>query len=215
MKYGKCNLSHAYGINVEKQNTVMSNMDKFIEEMRVGQRKSMMPFQKGILLCNESLRNMFIYIQHLYSSEEFNIKYILTRRLNQDILENFFSYIRSMGAASDHPTPVEVPNRLKWYILGKHSNYVISQQRNIEGDSTSTMLIEDIHHADPIDLHDQTYEEEKNTEGLFMYKPQLKDRKNILLKDITNIRDEVEDEYSTQEETSEGIKTLKTIFLNK
>lgn len=77
---------------------------------------------------------MFIYIQQKYLSEEFDVKYILTRRLNQDILENFFSYIRSMGATNDHSTPVAVKNRLKWYILGKNSEYVVSQQKNTQGD---------------------------------------------------------------------------------
>lgn len=73
-----------------------------------------MQFQKGILLCNKSLREMLVFIKHKYSTAEFEIKYILTRRLNQDILENFFSYIKSVGGTYDHPTPIEVKNRLRW-----------------------------------------------------------------------------------------------------
>ena len=69
---------------------------------------------------------MFLYIQEKYSSEVFQVEYLLTRRLNQDILENFFSYLRSMGASHDHPTPVELRHRLKWYILGKQSEHAIS-----------------------------------------------------------------------------------------
>lgn len=82
---------------------------------------------------------MFVYIQHKYSCEEFDVKYIFTRRLNQDILENFFSYIRLMGGAYDHSIPVQVQNRLKLYILGKHSEHVVSHQRNTEGDTTSNV----------------------------------------------------------------------------
>lgn len=33
-KYGKCSESHAYVINIEQQNKVISNMNEFIEEMR-------------------------------------------------------------------------------------------------------------------------------------------------------------------------------------
>lgn len=82
-------------------------MNTFIKEMRVGKKATLLPFQKGILVCNKSLQEMFTYIKNKYSSEIFQIKYILTRRLNQDILENFFSYLRSMDAGYDHPTPVE------------------------------------------------------------------------------------------------------------
>lgn len=191
LKYGKCNESHAYGINVEIQNKIICNMDEFIKEIRVGQRTSLMQFQKGILVCNKSLQEMFLYIQQKYSSETFDIKYILTRRLNQDILENFFSYIRSMGGAYDHPTPLEIKNRLKWYILGKHSEHVVSQQRNTEGDTTSKMIITiaDVHGSDP-EPDDSINEEEE----LIMSTSQLKN--------ITNIRSE--DEHNVQED-SEGI----------
>lgn len=116
MKYGHHHGSHAYGINLEEQNKIINKMNTFIEEMRVGQKTSLMQFQKGILVCNKSLQEMFIYIKNKYSSEAFEIKYILTRRLNQDIIENFFSYLRSMGAGHDHPTPVEIRNRLMVYI---------------------------------------------------------------------------------------------------
>jgi len=85
---------------------------------------------------------MFTYIKNKYSSEAFEIKYILTRRLNQDVIENFFSYLRSMGAGHDHPTPVEIRNRLKWYILGKHSGHVLSPGVHNEGDCSSSMLID-------------------------------------------------------------------------
>lgn len=140
-KYGKRSESYAYGINIEQQNKIINNMSEFIEEMRVGKKTSLMQFQKGILLCNRSLLEMFAHIQNKYSSETFDIKYILTRRLNQDILENFFSYIRSMGGGYNYPTPVEIQHRLKWYILGKHSGHVLSAQKNTEGDSSCESLI--------------------------------------------------------------------------
>lgn len=47
-----------------------------------------------------------------------------------------------MSRAHDHPTPVELQNRLKWYILGKHSGHAISPGANIAGDSCSTNLID-------------------------------------------------------------------------
>jgi hypothetical protein len=48
------------------------------------------------------------------------LEYIITRRLNQDILENFFSHVRAMGGANDNPNPIDFMHRLKWYILGRN-----------------------------------------------------------------------------------------------
>lgn len=141
-QYGRHSGLHAYGTNLDVQNETINKMNAFITEMRVGQKTNLLPFQKGILVCNESLQEMFTYIQNKYSSEAFQIKYILTRRLNQDILENLFSYLRSMGAGYDHPTPVEIRNRLKWYILGKHSGHVLSSGANTEGDCRSSMFVD-------------------------------------------------------------------------
>jgi len=70
-------------------------------------RKTLMPFQKGILMSNNSLRNLFADMKEMY-----NIKYIITRRLNQDVLENCFSFLRGMGAANTHPTPLNFRYRL-------------------------------------------------------------------------------------------------------
>jgi len=52
-----------------------------------------------------------------------------------------------MGSANDHPSPVELQNRLKWYILGKHSAQALSIKKNTEDELTSVsfMDIEDVH----------------------------------------------------------------------
>lgn len=68
------------------------------------------------------------------------LTYILTRRLNQDILENLFSYLRAMGHSFDHPGPLEFIYRLKKYILGKHSSAVFSIHKNTEDDIMTTNL---------------------------------------------------------------------------
>lgn len=174
-------------------------MNEFIQEMRVGRRTSLLQFQKGILLCNRSLQQMFSYLQELYSSETFEVKYILTNRLNQDVLENFFSYLRSMGAGYDHPTPVEIQYRLKWYILGKHSGYVLSIRQNTEGDNTCDSLITmaDVHsplrEKDPMSSFEQTIEEDIFTENCPLWE------ENDI--DITG------EEHSIQEENGEGRET--------
>lgn len=156
LKYNHCSTSHAYELEdyIEEQNRIITNMNSFIEEMRVGRRTSLLQFQKGILLCNRSLQEIFVYLQETYSSETFTVQYILTSRLNQDVLENVFSYLRSMEGGYDHPSPVEIQHHLKWYILGKHSEHVVSVGKNTEGDNTCPSLISmtDVHSSDPINV---------------------------------------------------------------
>lgn len=136
------------------------------------------------------------YLKEKYSSEGFQVKYLFTRRLNQDILENFFAYLRSMGGSYDHPTPVEIQHRLKWYILGKHSGHVLSTRENTEGDSICGSLITmtHIHNKELINSYDRTTEEETS-----MYTAPLQDN-------FINITGEQNTEYSLEEDSSEGLK---------
>lgn len=170
-------------------------MNEFIEEMRVGQRRALLQFQKGILMCNRSLQKIFSYLLEKYSSEEFEVKYLFTRRLNQDILENFFSYMRFMGGSYDHPTPVEIQYRLKWYILGKHSGHVLSTGEDT-GDNIYGSLISmtDIYSEELTNSYDPTTEE-----GTSIYTPPLQDN-------FINITGKQSTEYNLEQDSSEGIK---------
>jgi len=199
MKYGHHG-SHAYGINLEEQDKTIIKMNTFIEEMRVGRKKTLLQFQKGILVCNKSLQEMFTYIKNKYSSEEFEIKYILTRRLNQDIIENFFSYIRSMGAEHNHPTPVEIRNRLKWYILGKHSGHVLSPAAHTEGDCSSSILIdiEDVHSKNTAETSLNLWEDEDVFEEEILMDTPVNEIS------LTQREKEIE-EHGILEESGEGI----------
>jgi len=48
-----------------------------------------------------------------YLREKFDLKFLMTRRLNQDCLENFFGVIRTKGGCSDNPTAVQFVNHFK------------------------------------------------------------------------------------------------------
>lgn len=198
VKYAKSSLSHAYGVSIEEQNKILNNMNEFMMEMRVGRRKSLLQFQKGILLCNRSLQEMFAYLKEQYSPDIFDIQYVLTRRLNQDILENFFSYIRSMGSGYDHPTPVEIKNRLKWYILGKHSEHVLSEGRNIEEDSCDSLItMTDVPELDSIYLEDRLAEEEEER-NIFLNISQVGQNSDHIREEIGN--------HNKPEDITEGMK---------
>lgn len=73
---------------------------------------------------------LYQYLKSIYG-----ISYILTYRLNQDVLENFFGLIRSKGGLHDHPDQEEFRFRLRSYILGRNEG-VISNSANVEVDDT-------------------------------------------------------------------------------
>lgn len=77
-------------------------------------KKSLEYFQKGILMSNKALIMLYDYMREMYG-----MKYILTCRLNQDIVENLFGTMRSKGGLDDRPTPKQFKYRLRKYILGK------------------------------------------------------------------------------------------------
>lgn len=58
-------------------------------------------------MTNESLRNLLKDLKIQYK----DIKYIMTRKLNSDVLENFFSYIKGMVGANNHMSPMEFKYR--------------------------------------------------------------------------------------------------------
>lgn len=70
----------------------------------------------------------------------FNTKYILTRRLNQDVLENFFGVIRAKGGLHDHPNALEFKYRLRSYVMGKNEG-AYSEFSNVEADDTPDLPI--------------------------------------------------------------------------
>lgn len=105
----------AYGSSevMKVHNAILNNMSELMRNLRVGGHSSMLMFQKGIIINNQSLPELFLFLK-----KEYNIEYILTRRLNQDDLERFFGYIRYRGGLYDHPSSLEFKYRLRLSILG-------------------------------------------------------------------------------------------------
>ena len=95
-------------------------MNNFISAARVKGRANLLPFQEGIILYNKSLIGLLSYLKQ-YKFIDFNFEYILTNRLNQDVLEIFFLYICGMGGRNETRTALDIQTRLRWYTLGKHS----------------------------------------------------------------------------------------------
>ena len=82
-----------------------------IQNIRVGKtncsspspRKSLLPFQLGFIQSINALKKLYEYI-----SINFEIRYILTYKLTQDSLENFFYQVRSLGHGYNNPSGIYV-----------------------------------------------------------------------------------------------------------
>lgn len=127
---------NAFGTDLEIQQELLDQVSRVVSSMVVGKHKSILPFQKGILLTSKSITELYRHVKSTYG-----VEYILTSRLNQDVLENFFSYIRGMGGANDHPNPLDFVYRLRWYILGKNSAAIFTCNKNTEETMEETCLV--------------------------------------------------------------------------
>lgn len=101
----------AYGKNLTEQKNILQSMMNTMKGMRVGSKNSLYPFQKGVLVSCQSLIKLYEFL-----STKFEIKYIMTYRLNQDGLEHFFGYMRQMGASYQHPNAIQVQAKtVSWW----------------------------------------------------------------------------------------------------
>lgn len=104
---------HAFDESNEVQLSILNRMTECMTALRVPKRRTMLPFQRGILVNNSALVQLCKSLKETYGNQ-----YILTRRLQQDDLERFFGTIRSKGGLHDHPTSLEFMYRLRMSILG-------------------------------------------------------------------------------------------------
>lgn len=123
---GKRNAFH----KTEAQMEVLSDMVMRIRSLRVNKR--FLPFQKGILISSKSLVSLYDALH-----TRFGLTYILTRRLNQDVVESFFSVMRQMGRCYDHPTPLSFQHRLKMYIMGKDAKVLSANVNSLDMESNA------------------------------------------------------------------------------
>lgn len=115
-----------YGMDLEYQLLTLETVYNLVSTMRCIGKKNLQVFQIGILMSITSLKLLFDDIKL-----KFSIQYILTHRLNQDCLENFFSQIRTRGGLHDHSSPLNALYRIRMIVLGKNSN-IVQSHVNVE-----------------------------------------------------------------------------------
>ena len=106
----------SFGVHLKDQIKILDQFYDEIENMRVIGSRALYPFQRGILMCINSLKGLF---QHLHTSD-LRIQYLNVNRINQDVAENAFSIIRSIGKFKQTPNPVDANYRLRYLCLMWH-----------------------------------------------------------------------------------------------
>lgn len=89
-------------------------------------------------MTNNSRRSLFEELK-----SECSCDYILTYRLSQDVLENFFGTIRAKGGLLDQPDALEFKYRFCSYLLGRNEGS-LSSFGNVEKDSTCDIIAEEV-----------------------------------------------------------------------
>ena len=79
----------------EEQYDSLMAFTKVMEDARVGKHRSLLPFQKGYIMSSAALRGLHSY---LCRPQDSPLHYILTSRLTQDFVENFFSQVKTEKA---------------------------------------------------------------------------------------------------------------------
>lgn len=130
LSYDKKESRNAYGTDLPRQNQILSKMENTVRAMKVCGANRVYQFQKGLLVSSQSLPKLYQML-----NERYNIKYILTSRLNQDSLEHLFGSLRKLGGLNDNPSPVSVKHRLRMHILGR--DHSLLRAKNDKQSSTN------------------------------------------------------------------------------
>lgn len=117
----------AFGTNLTEQIAALDQMYTAINDMSCIGKSCNQVFQKAILISIKSLKDLFFDLKY-----KFDIEYILTQKLNQDCLENFFSQVRTRGGLDDHPTPLNALSRIRMIVLGKNPGILSNNCNTID-----------------------------------------------------------------------------------
>ncbi|CAG7672955.1 unnamed protein product, partial [Allacma fusca] len=103
----KQRLKSRFGMCLDNQTLSLDKLKTLKETSKFRTTKgnsktALLPCQIGFLISIKSLMGMYEEL-----NRHFNITYVLSARLNQDCLENFFSRVRCFGGPNSNPTASE------------------------------------------------------------------------------------------------------------
>lgn len=110
-----------FGSRREEQQVILSEMKDFIYKTRlIGKppKSKLMDFQLAIIQTCNAIPLMLEELEKRFPNERVQLK---TYRLNQDIVERFFSYFRAIDSSKNtNPDVLGSKRRLKRIVFGKN-----------------------------------------------------------------------------------------------
>uniref|UniRef100_A0A182PWZ5 THAP-type domain-containing protein n=1 Tax=Anopheles epiroticus TaxID=199890 RepID=A0A182PWZ5_9DIPT len=131
--YAKLHFKKSFNAN-ENQMDALNNMFELMSNINALGKTSMQVFQKSVLMHITSLRLLYDDMK-----QKHNISYISTYKLNQDVLENFFSQLRQIGGVHDHPSPLNYMYRIRMMILAMQEINNISQASDRDSEDSNAI----------------------------------------------------------------------------
>ena len=116
-------LKNGLGIHEVEQVAALHKMLNLMENITFGGH--LKPFMKGIVASTKSLLDLWADLKRR------GWRHICTYNLNQDILELFFSNIRSLCGASDHPRANQFGSRFRISMLSSNCMKVLIDNANV------------------------------------------------------------------------------------
>jgi hypothetical protein len=111
---------------VEEQEEILKETWEFVNKMRRAAKTkkipALLPFQVGVLRNCVALPMLYADLLAAYPDKDIRIP---TASLNQDVLESYFSVIRSIGATNTAPSPLEFKFRLRKTLVMRRTDVIL------------------------------------------------------------------------------------------
>jgi hypothetical protein len=134
-----------FGKNMAAQMSILKDTGEMVRAMRklgdkdpnkVLPRQALLYFQQGILRNIAALPLLHADMKLKFPGEDVDIP---TVQLNQDLLESFFSVIRSYGGTNTSPNALEFKFRLRKYLAQKNPDLILQGKGNVLADETNNL----------------------------------------------------------------------------
>ncbi len=135
-KYDRKKMRSGLRVYHDQQVACMEEMHSEIDGLTVVGKRSHMLWQTGILTSTKALLLLYDSL-----TKNYNLSYLLTRRVNQDPLEHSFSILRAMGGMNTNPSALNFQRRLRRFILGGMNNVIIDKSLVSLGEDEETTVL--------------------------------------------------------------------------
>lgn len=109
-----------YGLCLNQQNGILNRVEELMLITEIEGLEGSTSLQDQVILRCASLRQLLKYLQESFSVDDFQVKYIMTNRLNNELLDYFMAFLCT-DEPSDNVTVPNFQSKLRKCVLGRYS----------------------------------------------------------------------------------------------